>query len=77
MSSSAQKVLEDALALPEEDRRRVAHALLDSVPCEWTEEAEQAWRDEVMLRVEEVRRGEVALESWTDVKQRMRAAPDR
>lgn len=77
VTSSARKVLEEALALPEEDRRRVAEALLDSTPRESEQEIESAWRDEVMHRIEEVRRGEVALESWSEVKQRIRETLDR
>lgn len=77
VTSSARKVLEEALALPEEDRRRVAEVLIDSTPRESEQEIESAWRDEVMHRIEEVRRGEVALESWSEVKQRIRETLDR
>lgn len=77
MSSSARKVLEQALALPEADRRRVAEALLDSIPRESQQELEQAWRDDVLRRIEEVRRGEVELEPWSEVERRMRETLDR
>jgi putative addiction module component (TIGR02574 family) len=70
-------VLEQALALPEDDRRRVAEALLDSVPGESEQEIEAAWRDEVMRRIGEVRRGEVQPEPWSEVKQRIRQILDR
>lgn len=71
MTTSARNVLEAALALPEEERRRVAEALLDSVPGESEQEIEMAWRDEVLRRIEEVRRGEVEPEPWSEVKQRI------
>lgn len=74
MTSSARRVLEEALALPEEDRRRVAEALLDSVPGESDQEIESAWRDEVLRRIGEVQRGEVEPEPWSEVKQRLRDA---
>lgn len=77
VTSSARKVLEEALALPEEDRRRVAEALLDSVPRETEQEVESAWRDEVVRRIAEVDRGEVVLETWSEVKQRIRETLDR
>lgn len=77
VTSSARKVLEEALALPEEDRRRVAEALLDSVPREPEQEVESAWRDEVVRRIAEVERGEVVLETWSEVKQRIRETLDR
>jgi putative addiction module component (TIGR02574 family) len=77
MGSSASHILESALALPEEDRRRVAEALLDSVPRDSADDVETAWRDEVMRRIEEVRQGEVEPEPWTEVKKHIRAALDR
>jgi hypothetical protein len=46
-------------------------------PQESEQEIERAWRDEVMHRIEEVRRGEVAPESWSEVKQRIRETLDR
>lgn len=77
MTSAAKKILHEALALPEEDRRRLGELLLDSVAQEPAEDVEQAWRDEVLRRVEQVRSGEVTLESWSDVKKRIDAALGR
>jgi hypothetical protein len=78
VTPSARNVLEQALALSEDDeddRRRVAEALLDSLPAESTREAqdiEGAWRDEVLRRIGEVERGEVEPEPWPGVHQRIR-----
>lgn len=81
MTATARNVLEQALALPEEDRRHVAEALLDSMAGESSadleEETEAAWRDEVMRRIGQVRRGEVQPEPWSKVKQRIRQILDR
>jgi putative addiction module component (TIGR02574 family) len=74
VTASARRILEEALALPEEDRRRVAEALLDSVPGESEQEIEMAWRDEVLRRIGEVQRGEVEPEPWSEVKKRLRDA---
>ena len=77
MTSTAKKILDDALSLPEDDRRRLGEALLDSVPRESSEEIEGAWRDEVARRIEEVRRGDVKPEPWSEVKKHIREALDR
>jgi putative addiction module component (TIGR02574 family) len=77
MTSSARSVLEAALALPEDERRRVAEAILDSLAQESEPEIETAWRDEVMRRIEEVQRGEVVPVPWSEVKQRIREALGR
>lgn len=68
MSSTAKKILDDALALPEEDRVRVAERLLDSVPLETAEEIERAWNEEAIRRAEALARGETeALDGPTAV----------
>ena len=58
MSSTAQKVLKEALALPEDDRRRVAEMILDSMPAEAALEIEQAWAEEASRRAGALERGE-------------------
>lgn len=50
MTASAKKVLDDALALPEDDRRRLLEALLDNVPPEDADTIELAWLNEVRSR---------------------------
>lgn len=66
MTASAQKILEEALALPDNERRMVAEVLMDSLVRE--EDIGTAWREEILRRVEQVRRGEVELESWDEVR---------
>lgn len=56
VTSTAKKILEVALALPEDDRRLLAEAILDSVPS--SEGLEQAWVAEARRRAEEIERGE-------------------
>ena len=68
MSSAAKKILDEALALPEEERRRLAEALLDSVPADSAVEIQAAWRDEVLRRIGEVSDGTVEPEPWSVVK---------
>ena len=68
MTSAAKKILEDALSLPEEDRRRLSEALLDSIPRESSEE---------VRRIEQVQQGEAKPEAWSEVKKHIRDALDR
>lgn len=58
MTSAAKKVLDDALALPADERRKVAEALLDALPPEIADELEIAWNEEVRRRVDRFERGE-------------------
>ena len=59
MSSTAKRILQEGLALPRRERRRVAEALLDSMPHESASEIEEAWNQEAVRRAERVERGEV------------------
>lgn len=77
MSSSARKILDDAMGLPAEQRRIMAEALLHSVSEESEHEIHPAWRDEVMRRIEQVQRGEVRPEPWSEVRAKLRQAIGR
>jgi hypothetical protein len=59
VTAEAKKVLDDALALPDDDRRRIAEALLDSMPPETADEIELAWIEEARQRAGRLERGEV------------------
>lgn len=58
MTAGAQKILEQALALPDEDRRRLAEALLASTSAP-DESAQQEWLEVARARAGELERGEV------------------
>lgn len=76
VTSTAKKILDEALALPEEDRRRLGEAILDSVHRGAPEDTQQAWVDEARRRAEEVERGEAELldlaEALTDLRADLR-----
>ena len=76
MTTAAKKLLEDALELPERERREMAEALLDSVE-EPSGEVEAAWRTEVLRRVEEIQSGAVTPEPWSEVRKHIRGAGPR
>ncbi|HEX7480718.1 MAG TPA: addiction module protein [Polyangiales bacterium] len=78
MRSQARKLLEQALALPEEDRLLIATELRDSIAVvESPEEIDDALRDEIVRRVQRVDSGEAMLLDGNDVYQRLRAKYDR
>lgn len=68
------KILQDALALPSGERLLVAEELLDSLDEGARTELDDAWRAEVLRRVQQVRSGEVEPVSWEAVRERGRAA---
>jgi hypothetical protein len=59
VTSTAKNVLEQALALPAGERRRVAEALLDAMPPETLDEIEGAWIEEARRRGGQLERGEI------------------
>lgn len=60
MDVQAKQVLDDALTLPDAERRRVGEAILDSVPSQSASEIEAAWLEEALRRASEIERGEAA-----------------
>ncbi len=56
--TAAKKILDQALLLPEHERRRVAERLLDSISRVSREKLEAAWNDEAIHRAEKLERGE-------------------
>ncbi|MGQ0734210.1 MAG: addiction module protein [Acidobacteriota bacterium] len=81
MSSRAQEVLREALALPVEQRADVAAELLaslDEAPPSHQTEVEAAWAREIERRARRVMSGESAGEPWEDVRARvLRRLADR
>ena len=73
MSRAVTEILRDALELPGEARAALASSLLESLDTEVDADAEQAWRDEIQRRVEEIDTGAVSLTPWDEVKQRLEA----
>jgi putative addiction module component (TIGR02574 family) len=59
MSRTAEEVLEAALALPEEERAKVAARLQESVSAFATAEIAAAWKKEVARRIQELDEGVV------------------
>ena len=74
MTSRAQALLREALALPADERADVAAELLaslDDAPAEDPAEVEAAWAREIERRARRVMNGESTGESWEDVRARL------
>ena len=70
MSQPADKLFEEAQALPEEERALLALQLLDSVG-ESELEIERSWRDEVRQRLADIDGGRTTLASWDEARRRI------
>lgn len=73
MTSAAQKILEDALSLPQDERESLANALITSLG-RTPAEVEQAWAAEVVRRLEREARGETEAIPWDEAKRQIKAA---
>jgi putative addiction module component (TIGR02574 family) len=58
MSGMFEKVYDDALMLPLDDRIHLVDCLLQSLNAPASDEVAQAWNEEIQRRVEEMDRGD-------------------
>jgi putative addiction module component (TIGR02574 family) len=71
MGPKAQRVLEAALALPEDERADVVGALLESLDGPADEGVEEAWADEIKRRIEDVESGAVKTIPWEEARKHL------
>jgi hypothetical protein len=69
--ASEKDILNVVLALPAEERARIAHELLVSLDEREDPAAADAWLDELELRAREVENGTAELEDWDVVRERL------
>jgi putative addiction module component (TIGR02574 family) len=72
MMQDAQELLKKALALPDKERVDLARSLIDSLDDTVDENAEAAWQEEMVRRLEDVQSGKVTTTSWDEVRQKGR-----
>ena len=77
MVRDAAEVLKDTLALPVEARAAVIDSLIESLDCSIDEGAEEAWREEIRRRLQEIESGAVQRMEWEDARRRLRAWLER
>jgi putative addiction module component (TIGR02574 family) len=75
MMEEARELLKKALALPDMERADLAGSLIDSLDDTVDENAEAAWQEEIVRRLEDVQSGRVKTTSWDEVRQRGRTLP--
>jgi putative addiction module component (TIGR02574 family) len=73
MLRDAAEVLKDALSLPPEARAALADSLLESLNTEIDPGVEEAWREEIHRRLQEIDSGAVQLIPWDEAHRRLRA----
>jgi hypothetical protein len=74
MTSRARKILEEALALPKEERLLIAIELQESVEAaDSSEEIEAAWHEEIVQRVQSIEDGTAVLVDGKKSSRRIRA----
>jgi hypothetical protein len=73
VTDAAKKLLEQVLALPEEDRRWLRDKLLDHLPTV-DPQTEAAWAEEAVRRLERAERGEAKLISYDEVRANVQRA---
>ena len=74
MSTTAEKIVAEALSLPPHARAFVAERLIESLDASPGSELSAAWREEVRRRCREVDQGAVGLRSAADVFDKAYAA---
>jgi len=72
MTTDAAELLKDALSLPAEARSALIESLIESLDTEVDENAHEAWRAEVQLRLDQVDSGAVEMISWDDARRKLR-----
>jgi putative addiction module component (TIGR02574 family) len=68
MMQDAQELLKKALALPDKERADLAGSLIDGLDDTVDENAEAAWQEEIVRRLEDVQSGKVKTTSWDEVR---------
>jgi putative addiction module component (TIGR02574 family) len=70
MALTTERIFEDVLSLPKDQRAELAVRLLQSLDRESDPDAEEAWATEIERRCAAVDAGEITLSDWHDVRRR-------
>jgi putative addiction module component (TIGR02574 family) len=71
MSLMTERILQDALALPDAQRAELATRLLQSLDRVVDPGAEEAWAIEIERRCAALNAGEAVTSDWSDVRRRI------
>ncbi|MBL4636753.1 MAG: addiction module protein [Kofleriaceae bacterium] len=67
MTALAQKILDEALSLPKDERHRLIEALAESLDLSATEFSPE-WHGEIKSRIAQIESGDVELVSWSEIR---------
>lgn len=71
MNEAVEKILQEALTIPPQDRAFIAERLITSLDTVTDTDVEIAWQQEIQKRLSEIERGEVTLIPWEEVRKRL------
>ena len=71
MSLITERIFEDVLALPNDERAELAVRLLQSLDSEKDPDSAEAWAIEIERRCAALDAGETTLSDWHDVRRRI------
>lgn len=71
MERHAAELFRDALALPAEGRAALIDSLIESLDHTIDEDAEEAWKQEIQLRLQQIDGGAVQLIPWDTARHRL------
>jgi putative addiction module component (TIGR02574 family) len=72
MRTEPAELLRDALSLPVEARAALVDSLIESLEVEVDPKAEEAWREEIHRRLQQIDNGAVRLIPWDDARRKLR-----
>lgn len=73
MSPVGERILQDALNLPEEERAEVAARLIESLEEATDPDLDEAWAAEIERRCVALDTGEAVTSDWEEVRRRIEA----
>lgn len=73
MSSAGHKILQDVLALPEDERAEIAARLIESLDEDAEIGVDEAWAAEIERRCTMLDAGQAVTSDWEDVRRRIEA----
>ena len=76
VTSTARSILDQALALPIDEREALVDELVSSLQRDMPDDIEQAWMEEIRQRLALLERGETVAVEWSDARRRLRAKYD-
>ena len=72
MRTEPAELLRDALSLPAEARAALVDSLIESLDVEVDDKVEEAWREEIHRRLQQIDGGAVGMIPWDDARRKLR-----